>query len=241
MVVAELLKPNGREWDAEKVGSLLLPFEMDRVLNIQVSPNGPCDAWYWDLEREGDYSVKMAYAALAGEMGDKSGSSDWEKESKALAATDNIATRVKGEYSLCYLCSAFNESCLHLFRDCGVAKWAWNGLGLSCEEEGVECGVREWIEHRWRELAGVESRLFMLGCWALWEHRNKAAFEGAMVDPKRAVRRVKDVVFEMDEGEVDGKRRLGKGHGGVARQEQGGWRTAEAGYVKVNVDAGVKE
>ncbi|XP_074318301.1 uncharacterized protein LOC141655103 [Silene latifolia] len=84
---------------------------------------------------------------------------------------------------------------------------------------------------------------FMIGCWAMWEFRNKVVFDNVVVDPEMIIRRARDVLLE-------GVRDSGEGAGGLrsARQqrwrsngEEQGWKPAKEGYVKLNVDAGVKE
>ncbi|XP_074271423.1 uncharacterized protein LOC141595357 [Silene latifolia] len=61
MRVSELLREDGRDWDAEKIAQLLLPFECDRVMNLRVSPNRQRDIWFWGRERDGLYTVRSAY------------------------------------------------------------------------------------------------------------------------------------------------------------------------------------
>ncbi|XP_074267167.1 uncharacterized protein LOC141590472 [Silene latifolia] len=87
-----------------------------------------------------------------------------------------------------------------------------------------------------------EGAMFMIGCWAIWEHRNKVIFDNVEVIPEEVVRRARDVALE-GVGEDGGVRIGGR------RNEQGdsrgaddsGWRPARMGFVKINVDAGVKE
>ncbi|XP_074301611.1 uncharacterized protein LOC141633012 [Silene latifolia] len=54
----------------------------DIIGNIRLSASRPPDAWYWEAEKDGNYSVKTAYRLLAGadaamEFGDMS---EWERE-----------------------------------------------------------------------------------------------------------------------------------------------------------------
>ncbi|XP_074318283.1 uncharacterized protein LOC141655083 [Silene latifolia] len=79
---------------------------------------------------------------------------------------------------------------------------------------------------------------FMVGCWALWEFRNKVAFEGALIEPARIVQRVWDVLNEGVEGIICKKETRAAG---VKESGNGGWRPAPEGWVKINVDAGAKE
>ncbi|XP_074288248.1 uncharacterized protein LOC141613414 [Silene latifolia] len=252
------------------LNQLFLPFEVKRILNIRLSPNEPKDSWYWCLDKEGEYSVKTAYASIVGDLYELGGPSNWEKErwlwnrlwkvrvwpriklffwqlcSGALATLENITTRVRGEsLTPCYFCSSNPESCLHLFRDCSVAKWVWDALGVDWNDggDGVECagGVREWVECLWRGLEVGEYWKCMVGCWAIWEHRNKMIFDKEVLKPARIVQRTRDILAEIDSGGIEGQCRVGRNGVDRREQENEGWRPAMGGYVKINVDAGVKE
>ncbi|XP_074300320.1 uncharacterized protein LOC141631564 [Silene latifolia] len=80
----------------------------------------------------------------------------------------------------------------------------------------------------------------MVGCWALWEHRNKVIFDNREVDPWTVVRRAKEVMEETEGGGLGSGRSGGKkGEGAEKGRER--WTAPQAGYVKINTDAGVKE
>ncbi|XP_074298362.1 uncharacterized protein LOC141629226 [Silene latifolia] len=179
IMVAVLIEPHGRGWNVTMLNQLFLPFEVKRILNIRLSPNEPKDSWYWCLDREREYSVKMAYASIIGDLYESGGPSNWEKE-----------------------------------------RWLWNRL---------------WKVRVWPRI-----KLFF------WQHRNSSArnkmiFDKEVLDPARIVQRTRDILAEIASGEIEGQVRVGRQ--GVHRREQEneGWRSAMGGYVKINVDAGVKE
>ncbi|XP_074317965.1 uncharacterized protein LOC141654747 [Silene latifolia] len=126
-----------------------------------------------------------------------------------------------------------------------VAKWVWSSLNLDgAEEQDRAAGmgeVRDWVEGIWRAGDEREVERYMVGCWAIWEHRNKVAFDGAMIEPDRIVRRVRDIISEMETGGEGGFGYSNKRKARTEERENDGWKPASNGYVKINVDAGVKE
>ncbi|XP_074315146.1 uncharacterized protein LOC141651328 [Silene latifolia] len=199
----------------------------ERIRNIRLSANTVHDEWYWSAEKDGVFTVRKAYRLMAGgcEFLEVGGASIWEREkwlwsrlwkiavwprvklffcqlcSEALATRENTATRVRGESSFCSFCNSSFESSLHLFWDWGVVHRVCERLGLEGDEDAYGGGVRDWVKARWREFGRRECGWFMVGCWALWEHRNKVIFEGREVDPNCVVKRVRDVMEEIDGGD----------------------------------------
>ncbi|XP_074313399.1 uncharacterized protein LOC141648569 [Silene latifolia] len=243
MVVAGLLDANG-VWRDDLINSLFLSFERDRIYSIRISTQRPSDSWFWVAEKDGIYTVKSAYRRLVGDKSELEvgGASNWVREkwlwnrlwkipvwprvklffwqlcSEALATRANIAARIRGECLLCSFCNSRLESSLHIFRDCSLARRVWEGLGME-EDDGEDGGgVRDWIEARWREMGPREQARLMVGCWALWEHRNKVVFDDREPDHRSVVRRVVEVMDEM-EGGTAGVRK-----GDVARAEEEGER-----------------
>ncbi|XP_074293530.1 uncharacterized protein LOC141620602 [Silene latifolia] len=73
----------------------------------------------------------------------------------------------------------------------------------------------------------------MVGCWALWERRNKVLFEEEVWRADMVVQRAREVLWEMSDVV-----------GAMADPGAcvvGGWVRPERDKVKINVDAGVKE
>ncbi|XP_074300105.1 uncharacterized protein LOC141631315 [Silene latifolia] len=124
-----------------------------------------------------------------------------------------------------------------------MAGWVWDGIGLGNVTEEGGNGVRDWIEACWKNMEGGEHEKFMVGCWAIWELRNKVVFEGAEAQPEKVIRRVRDVLDEgagRETGERDSRGvRLARERR-EGQEGELGWRAAGKGCVKINVDAGTK-
>ncbi|XP_074306459.1 uncharacterized protein LOC141641706 [Silene latifolia] len=241
MRVAELMQPNGGGWDMVKINNLFLPFERERITNIQLSSNDANDFWYWGLEKDGLYTVTSAYKLLAGEAIDWAETSARERERWLWNRMWQVLVWPRVKLFFWQLCNEALATKANIAARIG--SWVWEGLGLFGEEEGRPDSIRGWIEMLWKEMERANYGLFMIGCWAIWEHWNKVIFEDATVDPAKIIKRVRDVACEDAEWRDDHGSKGGvKGR----REDEGsrgseGWKPAPVGYVKINVDAGAKE
>ncbi|XP_074300392.1 uncharacterized protein LOC141631653 [Silene latifolia] len=172
MRVAELMEAGESGWNRELMSNMLLP-NIERIINIQVSPNIPCDAWYWVAEKDGLYSVRSAYRRLAGEKEavKVGGASDWEKEKWLWNRLWQIPVWPRVKLFFWQLCSEALATRANIAARIRVAKRVWEGLGIEEVEEGSGGGVRDWVETKWKELGCREHSVFMVGCWAIWEHQ----------------------------------------------------------------------
>ncbi|XP_074318023.1 uncharacterized protein LOC141654806 [Silene latifolia] len=225
MCVDELMIPNTAAWDGLKLNQLLLPFEVQRVLDTRISPNKPPDIWYWGLEKDGVYTVRSAYKMLV-----------------VKRSPHELTLQPGSEVSILFV--LFVILILSRVSICfGIVGWQ-NGSGMAWSGEltaGRGGDVKEWVEMCWKNMCMEEGARLMVGCWAIWEHRNKVVFDNATVFPVDVIRRAKDVMQESVECEgtwIGGGRNDKEG---ARREKTAGWRPARDGFVKINVDAGVKE
>ncbi|XP_074306596.1 uncharacterized protein LOC141641848 [Silene latifolia] len=223
------------------------------------------DIWSWALEKDGRYTVRSAYRALMNEEVDEQGPFDWTSSkwlwkgvwgsnvlprvkkifwqlcSEAIPTKKNIARRTRGLDVVCPVCHSEMDTCLHLVKECGWVGGIWDGLGVEIKKEVGHERVREWVEDLWRECGTDERRSIMLGCWAIWEARNKWIFDGRRVDVGDVLRRVEEIRTEVDCGV---ERQSGDG-GSIARKgqmrEDGCRGRLAEGWSLVCCDAGVKE
>ncbi|XP_074298165.1 uncharacterized protein LOC141628985 [Silene latifolia] len=146
------------------------------------------------------------------------------------------------------------------YSGCGWVSGVWEGVGLEKKVDIWAERVREWVEGVMREGDEKERKVFMLSCWAIWESRNAAIFEGKGRHCELVICRVQEMLREMDEAEGSRRREEGEGGcrgagwnrkagegvdiGGNGREvavDRGVWRGPVEGVVKINTDAGVAE
>ncbi|XP_074313724.1 uncharacterized protein LOC141648916 [Silene latifolia] len=260
--VAELMVVGEARWNREKVEAMFLPFEAERIMNIRLSELVQEDSWCWDGARDGEYSVKEGYRLLAAEEEEEEEQSDtsmaswiwkaiwsapviprikvfmWQLCSDALPVRGNIATRIQNFDCFCPRCHAGEESCVHVFRDCGWNEEVWEMVGLEVFRSHSNMRIREWVEVELRRMGMEERVLFMTTCWVIWEQRNKLLFDNGLWTGERVVRRIMDVVWEMESLKED-EAVMERGRGDSTAV--GRWGKPSEGLWKVNVDAGVKE
>ncbi|XP_074266286.1 uncharacterized protein LOC141588759 [Silene latifolia] len=263
MKVGELMVQGERRWDRGMIESLFLPFEAERILQVRLSEEVREDDWCWEHEKDGVYSVRSGYRLLAGSSSGEGEQSDsmaarwiwkaiwkipvlprikafmWQLCNEALPTRANIAARMGQVDTACPRCQSNVETCLHVVRDCGWGDGIWEGMGIEVDRTVGFVRVREWMEGMLRILDARERVVFVTTCWVLWEKRNKLIFEEARWEQESILRRVRDLVGEM-ESLQEVEETYGGGNGRVGELE-GGWGRPCVGTWKVNVDAGVME
>lgn len=70
--VGALIDPITSAWNIRLIEQLFLPLERDRILTVPLRSRMPDDMLCWDLEKNGDYSVRSAYTIIFGD--------EWAKE-----------------------------------------------------------------------------------------------------------------------------------------------------------------
>ena len=60
-LVDTLLDRESRGWDISAVKNVFLPYEVEAILSIPISPSFPEDALIWAWSKKGDFLVKNAY------------------------------------------------------------------------------------------------------------------------------------------------------------------------------------
>lgn len=104
--------------------------------------------------------------------------------SKVNLARRNLCINVK-----CSQCEVNEETTLHLFRDCIIAKKLWHEIVPSpAWNLFFNCDYKEWIylnlNHKELTWNDVEwGKVFLVVCWWLWRWMNNVVFNGEKPPP----------------------------------------------------------
>jgi hypothetical protein len=107
----------------------------------------------------------------------------WLIQLNAILTKDNLARRKWQGDKRCSFCNE-DESIVHLFFDCYLARYIWSliawVIGGSCRPSNL---TQYW---EWSNIfLPANKKIHMVGlsvvCWALWKTRNMVCFEGKRV------------------------------------------------------------
>ena len=114
------------------------------IKKLPVLTNTPQDKWIWTKSTSGEFSIKSAYGILCNNADLGSSNPIWELiwkshiherlkmflwriSSNLLPTKDNLDRFNNAEDQLCPLCEIEQESIVHIFLHCLVAKALWFG------------------------------------------------------------------------------------------------------------------
>lgn len=209
LCVADLLLPNGTQWDHNKI-QLLLPEYEDKIICLKPSLTGASDKQIWLGTKSGDYSVKSGYyiaieeelEPIAAEM-----NFDWHKSIWSLDCAPKVKMFVwkliKGAIPVgerlierhievdpkCKRCGC-SESILHLLFQCQFAQKVWQLASFDTELDlsGTIDLMLDWPSLcLLKTLPPTEisrGTLFPWILWSLWKARNRFTFEGFSASPE---------------------------------------------------------
>jgi len=163
------------------------------AIYLKISPDRL--VWTWNSQN-GQVEVKEAYAALVSqEVPDeatwwsyliwkvnaplKMRCFMWLCLRNKVMTGNNYRRRGGIGPSVCHLCLNDEESVNHLFAECGVTLYIWEGvcslLKLECswKSSSVEENLKVWFH-----LNPRDTSVPFLVVWGIWLHRNKIFFQG---------------------------------------------------------------
>jgi hypothetical protein len=193
--VKNLLLPNAKIWDENKIYSLFSLDEAHDILNVPLFELVREDKLIWREENDGVYSVRTGYRRLMEAenrgyctRGDNGWNSIWKLH--APPKTKHLLwricreclptrSRLRSHYVQCPLecplCLSHDETDWHMFFSCGSVKEAWQTMELSHVIDSrlpLFHNTCDFIFDICRNASVLEASKVAVLVWFLWQHRN---------------------------------------------------------------------
>ncbi|KAK9999046.1 hypothetical protein SO802_018649 [Lithocarpus litseifolius] len=258
--VCELFVPHTKIWDPGKLALCFLPWEAEKVSQIQVCSDGEEDVLIWPLTADGEYSVRSAYHLLVAAEECLAPSSSslahnhtvwkqiwkmkvpnkirhfiWRAAKDSLPTKVNLKARNVSVDVVCEGCGDYSESTLHSLWLCDQAREVW--MSGSEFQFLIRRGCRsfvELLEYLFREGSGLQVAVFATICWCLWQRRNRVRMHQPSWQVHEIEGQAKRMVREFWDANNQGQHRS-------MRRPPVRWSPPPAGTYKANFDAAIFE
>ncbi|KAK2370478.1 hypothetical protein QL285_083527 [Trifolium repens] len=193
--VENLLLPNVKRWDENKIYSLFPIYVALAIISVPLFELVQEDKVIWNEEKDGVYSVRTGYRKLmeANYRGylpvrDAGWSSIWKLHAppktkhllwricrECLPTRSRLRSRYVQCPVHCPLCLTHEETDWHLFFHCEAVKGAWQAMGLSHIIEprlNLFHNPCDIIFDICRHVSDIEASKVAVILWFLWQHRN---------------------------------------------------------------------
>ncbi|XP_074301549.1 uncharacterized protein LOC141632948 [Silene latifolia] len=152
---------NHLSWQADEVYSLCGENMAPYILSIPLSSGDFDDSLFWDLNKNGRYSVKSGEASKR--------NLPWNYHCKLCSTLDNQI-----------------ESLEHLFRDYSIASHFWAGSRLGIRSSiganvSIQTWVINWITFLIKDSSPISCTLFVSTLWRIWCLRNELLYRSDVV------------------------------------------------------------
>ena len=219
-LVADLIDQDIRQWDRRKLTYLFDQATMNNNLNIHLTQQFQHDQAFWSLSANGEYSIKLAYAALRitnsanhPNLHNKDEKNLWKLKLNArlknllwkmvwntLPTCLVLINRFVLSFVNCYLCNNAIESIEHLFIQCDWATQIWLMSPWPIYLDRLNnLSISDWVKMILypKDLLGLnseESINFQLFAAIvrdhLWMIRNRVRVEGVKSNPMKITRQI---------------------------------------------------
>ncbi|KAH9718961.1 reverse transcriptase domain-containing protein [Citrus sinensis] len=181
-----LMVPNQRIWDFDVVSDLFNARDKELILQIPLSSRRDNDAWYWQANPRGCYTVRSCYKLLNPITSDsfagvwrklwrlnvpsKIKNFIWRAAKNVLPTAVNLLSRRVDIISTCAVCNANEETVMHALIECSFAKTCWFSSPVGFV--GYCTSFLTWLEHIFAYCSADDCNIAMMICWRIWIHRN---------------------------------------------------------------------
>ncbi|CAH9054798.1 unnamed protein product [Cuscuta epithymum] len=159
----------------------------------------------------------------------------WQLCCGFLPTTTNLRMRRVNCDEKCGLCGGAEESLQHVFRLCSVAREAWRAVRWEWSSGSVS-SFMEQLQLEFQAKSEKDLCKLIWGCWGLWCERNGRVWNGVLTDAKFLLLKSKIYVDSWIQAQQQGRKHAVPEPKGVML-----WKRPRPGWVKLNVDASVKD
>lgn len=195
--VADLIDPISGLWKEEVVREHFLDFEAGEVLEMPLASIALDDAYVWNYEKSGIYTVRSGYKFIRfyknvvnGEVGASSENPLWQKIwgmvvppkvrvflwrmcSGALPTDVGLHKRVESIPAICSRCHREEETALHAVWGCSFVSTIWEEADVGRMDECPQVRtVVDWVGWWADELREEEKSKVATLAWMCWNERN---------------------------------------------------------------------
>ncbi|PNX73684.1 ribonuclease H [Trifolium pratense] len=254
--VNDLMIPNMKLWDKEKIDSIFPLHIANRILATPLLNMVAEDSLVWSDSTHGEYSVKSGYKLLMNVTGKINGGSqqdDWSSLWKICAppkakhllwriSKGCLPTRMRLQEKrvpcplLCPLCNLHNEDDWHVVLGCDASSQARLSAGLDqflapflLQASSVKELIFAICSGSDKELAG----LFAMLVWVLWNNRNNVVWNELQDNGRNLGFKARHMWEEWISVQ-----QLQHGASQNAQQQPIRWQKPDQNWYKCNVDAG---
>ncbi|KAL0017636.1 hypothetical protein SO802_004705 [Lithocarpus litseifolius] len=202
LLVSDLLLGQGQGWRWDTLSFDLPQDVKDKIRAIpQIQFGSREDSIIWKLSKDGDFSMKSAYALANNsyipdtpflgmwiwklDILPKISHFLWMCMHKSVPVNNTLFSRGIIEVNKCPLCKKMPESIGHLLRECIYACDFWYKIkvpSMAISLFQATDDIIDWLRVNYLSTAIHHSSVpwryvFPFAIWELWKHRNKVAFE----------------------------------------------------------------
>ncbi|KAK2417534.1 Polynucleotidyl transferase, ribonuclease H superfamily protein [Trifolium repens] len=248
------------EWNFGLIQDLVSSSIVQKMHDV-VPPNASHeeDVMLWSGTNTGQFTVSAAYHLIAGDVSnnvDKKWHQIWKLDSMErirvfiwLLVHDRLLTKARLarwqlDNSFCDRCTQFDETTLHVVRDCPTTVNILRHLLSSPQERGIFFVVEfhEWINLNLTNKFGRRygndwKAIWATACFLLWQWRNKSIHDAEFVSPERPWKVIEDYVNTYKIS-TRAEEHIGQRH--VQQWMDIRWLTPAPGWFVLNTDGVAK-
>lgn len=214
--VHELLDAQTGKWNINLLSTLFSSEETTRILTIRTNPLYS-DETMWAHTIDGRFTIKSAYKVYMHDFSSIADSYFWKKVwvidclpkikyflwkffAYMLPVNSVLLSYNNDIDPLCPLCHQFEETVMHLFIECSVAKHIWFGLSFQQLIQFDFPWIDDYFLYWHDSICGLSpynvswSSIGPLVLWCIWKTRCEVVFKNVTSDLDKVILEVKRMI-----------------------------------------------